>query len=254
MRDLFRASCAELLKLRRTLALRLAIVAPLIIVLLQLGIYIVRGDEVAEREANPMLGYMQIIFTLWTVVFLPFYASLVASLLADMEHRSQNWSFLLTLPIDRRYLYAAKFAAGATLLLLSSTVLWLSTAGTASLVHLAHPAWHSAAFPFEALTTHTLLSLLATSLLFTVQMWISLRFRSFMVGLSVAITGILVNIILLPRGPMLVDSLIPWAMPAITIAPHSPYRLLAVVWGVLGGIFTMVAAVQLMSSREYREA
>jgi hypothetical protein len=252
MRDFFHASSAELLKLRRTLALRLAIVAPLIIVLLQLGIYMVRGDEVAEREANPMLGYVQIIFTLWTVVFLPFYASLVASLLADLEHRGQNWSFLLTLPVDRRCLYAAKWSAGAALLLLSSAVLWLSTAGSAFLVRQAHPAWRNVAFPFGALTTHTLLSLLATSLLFSVQMWISLRFRSFMVGLSVAITGILVNIILLPHGLMLADSLIPWAMPATTIAPHSPYRLLATVWGVLGGIFTMIAACQLMSRREYR--
>jgi hypothetical protein len=41
MRDFFHASSAELLKLRRTLALRLAILAPLIIVLLQLGIYLV---------------------------------------------------------------------------------------------------------------------------------------------------------------------------------------------------------------------
>ena len=73
-----------------------------------------------------------------------------------------------------------------------------------------------------------------------------------MVGLSVAITGILVNIILLPHGPMLADSLIPWAMPAIAIAPNSPYRLLAIIWGVLGGILTMLAACQLMSRREYQ--
>jgi len=252
MRDLYHASCAELLKLRRTLALRLAIIAPLIIVLLQLGIYLVRGDEVAEREANPLLGYMQIIFTLWTVVFLPFYASLVASLLADLEHRGQNWSFLLSLPIDRRYLYAAKWAAGATLLLLSSAVLWLSIPGSAFLVRLAHPAWHSAPIPFGALTTGVLLSMVATSLLFSVQMWISLRFRSFMVGLSVAITGILVNIVLLPHGPMLVDSLIPWAIPAMTIAPHSPYRLLAVAWGFLGGILVMLAGCHFMSRREYQ--
>jgi len=51
---------------------------------------------------------------------------------------------------------------------------------------------------------------------------------------------------------MLADSLIPCAMPAITIAPHSPYRPLAIIWGVLGGIFVMVVACQHMSRREYR--
>ena len=169
MQALFRAISAEILKMRRTLVLRLAVFAPLMIVLLQFGIYTVRGDEVREGHGNPMLGYLQIIFTLWTVVFLPFNASLVASLLADIEHRGQNWSFLLALPVDRRYLYAAKWAAGALLLLFSTLVLWISTVSTLLLVRLKQVDWHGAALPVGTLIKYAFLSLIATALLFSIR-------------------------------------------------------------------------------------
>jgi ABC-2 type transport system permease protein len=252
MQALLRAISAETLKMRRTLVLRLAVFAPLMIVLLQFGIYMVRGGEAGEGDANPSLGYLQIIFTLWTLVFLPFYASLVASLLADIEHRGQNWSFLLSLPIDRRCLYAAKWAAGALLLLFSTLVLWMSTVGTLLLVRLRQPDWNVFPLPVGTLTRYAFLSLVATALLFSIQMWISLRFRSFMVGLSVAITGILINLIVLPHRAMMVDSLDPWAIPVIVVAPHSPYRLLAIVWGISGGVLIMLAACHFMSRREYQ--
>ena len=252
MGALFHAISAETLKMRRTLVLRLAVFAPLMIVLLQFGIHTVRGDEVGEAHGNPILGYLQIIFTLWTVVFLPFYASLVASLLADIEHRGQNWSYLLALPVDRHYLYAAKWAAGALLLLFSTLVLWISTFSTLLLVRLMRVDWHGAALPIGTLTKYAFLSLVVTALLFSLQMWISLRFRSFMVGLSVAITGILINIVLLPHKPIMADSLDPWAIPAIALAPHSPYRLLAITWGISGGILIMLAGSHFMSRREYQ--
>ena len=73
-----------------------------------------------------------------------------------------------------------------------------------------------------------------------------------MVGLSVAIAGILINMVLLPHKPMMADSLDQWAIPAIAFAPHSPYRLLAIAWGVSGGILIMLAGCHFMSRREYQ--
>ncbi len=75
--------------------------------------------------------------------------------------------------------------------------------------------------PYGELLSHTLLSLCGTFLLFSIQMWISFRFLIFMVGLSIAITGVLLNIALLPKGGTIWVSLDPWAIPAITIAPHT---------------------------------
>jgi hypothetical protein len=53
MTELTRAVWAESLKLKRTLALRLAVIAPLFIVLLQLGVYLARGEDVERAASNP---------------------------------------------------------------------------------------------------------------------------------------------------------------------------------------------------------
>jgi hypothetical protein len=252
MKDFYRIASAELLKLRGTLALRLAVAAPLTIVLLQFGVYIARGEEMSPHGANPLAGYAQSILTLWTIVLFPFYAALVASLLADIENRGGNWERLLSLPVGRRSLYAAKWVSGGTLLLISSAGLLLGVDATATVLKLIRPAWHSAEIPISKMLVGSALSLFAIGLLFSIQMWISLRWKSFMIGLGVSIVGIVINIILLPRGVLLIDSFDPWAIPAIEIAPTSPFRLLGLMWGIFGGIGVGILACSLLAKREHQ--
>jgi hypothetical protein len=252
MNEFYRIASAELLKLRRTLALRLAVVAPLTIVLLQFGVYLARGEEMSPHGANPLTGYAQSILTLWTIVLFPFYAALVAALLADIENRGGNWERLLSLPVSRRSIYAAKWVSGGMLLLISSAVLSLGVGASATILRLIRPNWHSAAIPISKMLVGSALSLCAIGLLFSIQMWISLRWKSFMIGLGVSIVGIVINIILLPRGVLLIDSFDPWAMPAIEIAPTSPFRLLGLMWGIVGGIGVGILACSLMAKREHQ--
>lgn len=250
MNEFYRIASSELLKLRRTLALRLAVVAPLMIVLLQFGVYLARGEEMSPRGANPLTGYAQSILTLWTIVLFPFYTALVAALLADIENRGGNWERLLSLPVSRRSIYAAKWVSGGILLLISSAVLSLGVGATAVILRLIRPAWHSAAIPVSKMLIGSALSLCAIALLFSIQMWISLRWKSFIIGLGVSIMGIVINIILLPRGVLFVDSLYPWAMPAVEIAPISPFRLLSLVCGITGGIGVGLLACSSMVKHE----
>jgi hypothetical protein len=252
MNEFYRIASAELLKLRRTLALRLAVLAPLTIVLLQFGVYLARGEEMSPRGANPLTGYAQSILTLWTIILFPFYAALVAALLADIESRGGNWERLLSLPVSRRSIYAAKWVSGGTLLLVSCLVLPVTVGATAAILRLIRPSWHSAAIPMDKMLVGSLLSLCAIALLFSIQMWISLRWKSFMVGLAVAIVGIVINIIILPRGAMLAGSLYPWSMPAIEIAPMSPFRFVGLLWGITGGIAVGNLACSTLAKREHQ--
>jgi lantibiotic transport system permease protein len=252
MREFYQITLAEILKLRRSLVLRLAVAAPLVIVLLQFGVYLARGEEMSPHGANPLTGYAQSILTLWTIVLFPFYAALVAALLADIENRGGNWERLLSLPVSRRSVYAAKWVSGGLLLLISSAVLSVGVGLSATILRLIRPNWHSAAIPISKMLAGSALSLCAISLLFSIQMWISLRWKSFMIGLAVSIVGIVINIILLPRGVLFIDSLYPWAMPAIEIAPTSPFRLLGLVWGLAGGVAVGFLACSFMARSEQR--
>src|SRR5690242_68995 len=88
----------EFLKLKRTIALWLAIAVPMAIVLLQFFVYWSRGEEM-EKGLNPLQGFAQGVLTFWTLILVPFYGALIAALLAHIEHQSDNWKQIFTLPI-----------------------------------------------------------------------------------------------------------------------------------------------------------
>jgi lantibiotic transport system permease protein len=122
MSDFKRAISAEWLKLKRTLALRLAIGAPLAVVVLNFILYSQRPDAAGDG-LNPLIGFAQINLTMWTIVVLPMYAALAAALVASMEHQGDLWKHLFALPVSRRAIFAAKWMAAVGLVLLSSLVL-----------------------------------------------------------------------------------------------------------------------------------
>src|SRR5690348_12104946 len=103
MKEFQRVITAEVLKLKRTLALRLAVFAPLMIVLIVLGIYLQRGQQMAGP--NPLTGFAQLILTIWTIILFPLYAALAAALLAALEYQSESWKHILALPVKRSTIF-----------------------------------------------------------------------------------------------------------------------------------------------------
>jgi hypothetical protein len=69
MKDLYPVLAAEGLKLKRTLALRLAIWCPTVIVLLVFGIYAGRSGK--RSDADLLTGFAQLTMTIWTIIFVP---------------------------------------------------------------------------------------------------------------------------------------------------------------------------------------
>jgi hypothetical protein len=100
MKDLYPVLAAEGLKLKRTLALRLAIWCPTVIVLLVFGIYAGRSEK--HSDADLLTGFAQLTLTIWTIILFPLYAALVAALVAAVEHQtiagSIFWLFLWIAP------------------------------------------------------------------------------------------------------------------------------------------------------------
>ncbi len=69
MKHLYPVLAAEGLKLKRTLALRLAIWCPTVIVLLVFGIYAGRSEELGDIDL--LTGFAQLTLTIWTIVLFP---------------------------------------------------------------------------------------------------------------------------------------------------------------------------------------
>ena len=249
MRSFYRVLTAEVLKLKRTLALRLSIFSPLIVVILVFGMYAVRGQQVGG--ADPLTGFAQLILTIWTIILFPLFAALVAALIAAIEHQNETWKHLLTLPVDRSSFFVTKWITGSGLLVLSSLFLSVSVCVAAEILRLMRSDLSNAPLPIYMIFRGAVLSCCAVGLLFSIQMWISLRWRNFLPGIFVAVIALVLMFIALPRGAALLGSLFPWSLPAMAMAPHNVYRPLAVSWGLLGGVAVAMLACWDLSRREF---
>ena len=247
MSELSRAVSSEFLKLKRTLALRLAIAAPLLIVLLQAGVYIVRGEDMEHGVANPIFGFARGIVTLWTLIFLPFYATLACSLLASLDHHDHHWDQLFALPVHRWCIYAAKWVAAVGLVILSSLAIPIFTLCAAEALKLVRHEWTGAHLPFGLLLNGVARSCAAALLLISLQFWFSMRWRSFVLALAVGIAGIMSGIILI-TAPLKFLSFYPWTAPGAAASPSQPTMALA--WGLSAGLIVGAAACWQLARRD----
>ena len=247
MFELTKAVSAESLKLKRTLALRLAVIAPLFIVLLHLGVYLARGGAVEHSGANPATGFARGIVTLWTLLFLPLWATLAASLCASLDHNGNHWEHLFALPLHRWPIYAAKWIVVIGLVVLSSICLPLFAMAAMEILKHVRPEWRGVVLPWGLLVSGVCRSCGACLLLISLQCWLSLRWRSFLVPLGIGIAGIMSGVILI-SAPLKFLSLYPWTTAAAAASPHRP--LLALVWGMCGGLGISVIACWRLAARE----
>ncbi len=216
---MLRAAFAESLKLKRTLALRLAVGTPLAVVLLNFFIYSQGGGGDAPG-GNPLIGFAQINFTMWTILVLPLYAALAAALVAAIDHQHDGWKQMLSLPISPASVFAAKWIATTGIVLLSATVFALAITITAELLRLIHPAFRSTSLPIALVTLRSLQTFGAACLLVSIHCWVSLRWRNFVAGLGLGIVGVLIllgGVARSGRGTFMIYAY-PWALPPTAMA------------------------------------
>jgi lantibiotic transport system permease protein len=251
--DLLRSLAAELLKIRRTRALLIALVAPYLVALLPFVVALSQGGTLARRPAfSPWIWLAGAAFSTWTLILFPLFLSLEAALLAATEHRSHGFKHLFALPVRRGALYGAKQIAvalltAASLLLL---VLGLVAAGLA-LRELRPGLGFEAPVPWSDLLVCAGRIFAASGLVLAVHTWMSLRFRSFAPVLALGILATVVTIAL-NSGDVEVWPWFPWSLPfraarGFGQAVHEP-ALLAL--GALGGLAAAVFAGWEMTRRD----
>ena len=91
MDQLMRALWAEMLKMKRTVALRLAFIAPAAVVVYCLLWF--WGEE-PEPQHNMWLELWQMGRIFWTLLMLPLFVTLQSALLSGLEHRNGQWKQL----------------------------------------------------------------------------------------------------------------------------------------------------------------
>lgn len=236
MTPLVRALSAETLKLRRTLALWMCLIAPAtVVVLLVLQMTFSRGPATQPSAEAAWLMFAHGVLGIWCFLMLPLFVTLQSALLAGLEHGENQWKHLLALPLPRHVHYLAKWFALVALLLAAFVVLCLLVPIGGWALDLVKPGFGIAGPPPWQMLLRTSAAAYAASLLIvSLHTWIALRWRSFTiavaVGMSATVCGFLIG-----QSERFGHSY-PWSMPVQVLAREGQYLELVVVTGVAGGL------------------
>jgi pimeloyl-ACP methyl ester carboxylesterase len=186
-----RALRGEILKLKRTLALRMIFIAPVLAAMLGLLVQSAviahgRGDLAQTLWESLARGCL----TIWAVFLLPLLITLETALLCGIEHAEKQWKHIFVLPLPRYAVYWAKFLMAQGLILASTLVMCLLILPSGWLLILAHPSLTGAGpAPLWSILSTALQCWLAAGLILSANLWIALRWPNFTVVLGAGIAG-----------------------------------------------------------------
>ena len=230
---------AEIMKLKRSLALLLCVSAPIFVMLIcvLIGLH--------SHKPMPLDRYQMTGAAFWAFAMLPMTVTALSVLIAQIEHGPQTWDHLLALPGARPWLFLAK--AIVIVALVAAMSLWLfglliAGARFAGTVHAV-----TGAIDLELLRA-TLAKMAAASVLMCViQLWTALRFRSFVPPLVLGIVG---TFIAVAAASAREGAYFPWLMPLHILSSEPAMQRMALMIGAVGGAVALLAMLADLSRRE----
>jgi hypothetical protein len=242
-----RALAAEALKLRRTLALRMTIVTPLVVVALcviQLGL---TRTDVGRGEAA-WKAFAGASFALWAFLVLPLFVTLEAALLAGVEHGDRQWKHLLALPLPRSAHYLAKSAALLVLLGAASLAfVGLIALGGWALMYI-RPEAGLAGWPPWLWLLRICAGMVGASLLMAaIQLWVAIRWSSFTVAVGVGMAATVGGFM---AGQSRFGHYYPWSLPVQLFAGKGEHAAFALAASAVGAAVVLLLSLWEFSRRE----
>jgi lantibiotic transport system permease protein len=232
----------ELRKLNRSLAALLAVAAPGLI-----GGFLFL---IAMRAQKPMSWdeWMQGAIFLWAFFMLPMCVTALTALLAHMEHAPRTWDHLRALPVPRWRLYAAKAVCAIGVIAAMSAGLLLACWAGGILAGLLRPEIApTGAFPLAALAKTLSMMLGASVLMIVIQLWVALRFSSFVPALVIGICGTFFAVAATSAQE---GAFLPWQMPVNMVAEQAWRVQTALGLGLAGGLAALIAMLAHLAWRE----
>ncbi|HKV10812.1 MAG TPA: ABC transporter permease [Thermoanaerobaculia bacterium] len=252
MQSLLRALQAELLKLRRTLALRLTVVAPLVIAGLCFLVFYksITGGHKIGGGLPPWTALSQQVLLLWALLMMPLFIALETALLAGLEHQEKNWKLLYTQPVPRWTIYAAKQLTGMGLIAISVLVLFVLILLVGWSLNLLIPGTGFAEpAPWRQLLRYCGAIYLAAGILLSLHTWVALRWHSFVVAMAVGIAGTVAASLVMYSEWRLYY---PWTAPFLIANNFASGKLLgnAILFGAVGGLVIALLGAWDLGRRE----
>jgi hypothetical protein len=252
MNVLIRTLSSESIKVKRTLAFWLALLAPLVAAGLELLMMWSQGEEMMEfANGRPWLWHMKFTLTLWGLFVLPLFVTLETALLAGWEHANDTWKVLYAQPVPPWIVISAKQCSGLLLLAISHLFLGCAVIGSGLLLRKLRPNLGlDLPVPWLEMLGYALLIYLIGWLIIAVHSFISLRWSSFVVAMAAGIVATMSGVFFINSEKY--APYYPWAMQGL-IANNlleDGWPVGQLIWGVGGGIMIFVVGNMLLTRRD----
>ncbi len=236
MRMFLRVLSTECLKLKRTLALWMVLVAPLVIILLQFAVGYKRAPSFTGDGKDAWAPMVRQTVEIWTLLMMPMFVTLETSLLAGLENTGRNWKSLLALPAPRWTVYVSKLVVTIAMLWSAHAILIAGTIGSGTLLHTLYPSINLGRMPLAPFVIPMAKVSLAALLGVVIQHWVSLRWQSYPAAMGFGICAMILGVFSVQSaefGPWF-----PWSLPihaVIANAKGGDHTVLASVGALIAG-------------------
>jgi hypothetical protein len=240
---LVRVLWAELLKMKRTIALKMVLIAPLAVG--ALVVFMVSQAPFSTLRRNPTgewLGLARLNLVIWALLMMPLFITLETALVAGLDHADNQWKNLLARPVPRWTFYVAKLVVVGLMTAFSTAILFAGVVTAGTVLPRIQPELHFAppvpyADMFRQCANVAALAFLAL----TIQHWVSLRWRAFSIatgfGIVAMVTGYLMAFAGRQTGGW--PQYFPWSLPMLVVATP-PQNVTAALW--MGGLAGLIVA------------
>jgi len=242
---LLRVLHAESLKMKRTIALKMVVLYPMVLVLLVLFMASQAPHSTINRNGRggEWVSLARLNLRFWAFLMLPLYIALQTALVAGLDHSENQWKSLLARPVPRWTLYVAKLlvavamCAASTLVLMSGILM-----DGAILPRLQAEVIFDSPVPWASIALDGLEIMCLAFLSLTIQHWVSLKWRSFSVAMGTGIVATVVGIFAVAAGQQMGGwpQYFPWSLPMLVLA-RQPHDIPATIL-ISGALGIIVAA------------
>jgi hypothetical protein len=248
----------EAIKLRRTVAVWLAVAAPALAILIELAAVFGRTTPPRGTTSAQWRLLLQPGWTSWFGFCLPMLIAFEAACLANLENNGKQWKQLFAFPIPRWSVYATKMLFCGLLVGASFVVAVLGFAGDVLSYSVVYGLHMASAIPWPEILTTAGKAYVASWLLIVIQSWLGARFAGLASPVGIGFAGLVLGFVVLLIGEGAVSSWYPWLLPLRTFlaAPGDLHKtMLPAVFGCAGAVvFGTIACWDLARRRDFEKA
>ncbi len=221
---------SEILKTRRTAAFYFTIVGAAIVPVVYL-INVLSGD-IDSTKTDPFNAMFKLAAQMNGFVFFPFYVVLICTLLPQIEFKNNTWKQLFASPQTKQQIFIAKFITIQLLLILFLITNIVLMFFAAIIGHFAMPELDLLNQP---LSIHTIMvnaanTYICVFAICTVQFWLGLRSRNFLIPIGVGLVLWLVGILMVFEYKSVLAKYYPYSFNIFAVSPNLKHQLNSVEW------------------------